>query len=284
MDYANNIRLAAAYDGARRYLVEAIVNKVPNYNSELLLSPYLSLPDNSQLPVSLEELYQRVLESAQNANMKSAVIGHSIGGVGKLESVLHSFNPRKVLDFYGHDTDSLLADIKDTLKPTGQILTEPLSIWPRYCHTILSAARFFIQFESGKDFYNWANSFYGDKRFIAALPLIMAEEIYGIGYSLACDFLKELGFINYGKPDVHICQIFSGLGLCHKTASPYEIQKIIVQMAEIKGVSPYNVDKVFWLIGSGDFYMHRDIGNNGKNGRMKKDFVEKMTNGSLDVS
>ncbi|MHC1761326.1 MAG: hypothetical protein AB9917_17800 [Negativicutes bacterium] len=109
--------------------------------------------------------------------------------------------------------------------------------------------------------------------------MIMAEEIYGIGYSLACDFLKELGFINYGKPDVHICQIFAGLGLCHKTASPYEIQKIIGQIAEAKGVSPYNVDKLFWLIGSGDFYMHPDIGNDGRIGRMKKEFIVRWTTG-----
>ena len=46
------------------------------------------------------------------------------------------------------------------------------------------------------------------------MPLILAAEIEGIGYTLACDFLKELGFIEYGKPDVHVIEIFVGIGLC----------------------------------------------------------------------
>jgi len=106
--------------------------------------------------------------------------------------------------------------------------------------------------------------------------MILAEEIYGIGYPLACDFLKELGFVNYGKPDVHIINLFEGLGLCHKGASPYEIQKIIVQMAEAKKVSAYNVDKLFWLIGSGKFYDHPEIGNQGSIGRNKERFIAQV--------
>lgn len=131
-----------------------------------------------------------------------------------------------------------------------------------------------MQFSSGEEFYVWANHFYQDKRSIAALPMIMAEEIYGIGYPLACDFLKELGFVNYGKPDVHIINIFTDLGLCVKGSSPYEIQKIIVQIAEAKNVSPYNVDKLFWLIGSGKFYDHPELGNRGNIGRNKDDFIK----------
>ena len=131
-----------------------------------------------------------------------------------------------------------------------------------------------MQFACGKEFYVWANHFYQDKRSIAALPMILAEEIYGIGYPLACDFLKDLGFVNYGKPDVHIIGIFEGLALCHKGASPYEIQKIIVQMAEAKGVSACNVDQLFWLFGSGKLYDHPEIGDQGSIGRNKKLFIQ----------
>lgn len=261
--------LGDAYDKAREFLI----SQIPSENAEYVLEHYLSLPDKSQSPVSVEELYLRLLASAQNANMKAGVIGGSIDGVGKLAAVLFDFNPKKVSDAYGANSDLVLSNIEEKLKPFGKIRKTPKSIWPKYCKTILSAARFFMQFASGREFYDWANHFYQEKRSVAALPMILAEEIYGIGYPLACDFLKELGFVNYGKPDVHIIYIFKGLGLCHQGASPYEIQKIIVRIADEKGVSAYNVDKLFWLIGSGKFYDHPEIGNQGNIGRNKERFI-----------
>lgn len=262
--------LSEAYDKAKEFLV----GQIPSANAATILEHYLSLPDKSQIPVSLNELYQRLLASAQNANMKAGVIGGSIGGVEKLAIVLFDFNPKKVIDAYGINSNLVLSTIEGKLKPAGKIRKTPRSIWPKYCETILSAARFFMQFAGGSEFYAWANHFYQDKRSIAALPMILAEEINGIGYPLACDFLKELGFVNYGKPDVHVIEIFEGLGLCNKGVSPYEIQKTIVQMSEEKCVSAYNVDKLFWLIGSGKFYNHPEIGNQGHIGRNKERFIE----------
>lgn len=108
---------------------------------------------------------------------------------------------------------------------------------------------------------------------MAALPMILAAEIEGIGYPLACDFLKELGFVNYGKPDVQLFDIFVGTGLCEQGASAYHVQKMISQMASEAGVSSYNVDKLFWLIGSGKFYKHPELGNNGRIGWKKNQFI-----------
>lgn len=262
--------LEDVYDKAKEFLI----SQIPSKNSESVLEHYLSQPDKSQSPVTLEELYLSLLVSAQNANMKASVIGGSIGGVERLALVLFDFNPKKVFDAYGANSDLLLSHIEDKLKPFGKIRKKPKSIWPKYSRTILSASQFFMQFASGGEFYDWVNHYYKDKKSIAALPMILAEEIYGIGYPLACDFLKELGFVNYGKPDVHIIDIFEGLGLCRQDASPYEIQKIIVQIAEAKGVSAYNVDKLFWLIGSGKFYDHPEIGKKGKIGRNKERFIK----------
>ncbi|BCO09284.1 hypothetical protein GF1_16600 [Desulfolithobacter dissulfuricans] len=106
--------------------------------------------------------------------------------------------------------------------------------------------------------------------------MILEAEIYGIGFPLACDFLKELGYINYGKPDVHIIEIFEAIGLVEKGASNYQILKAITRIAKNINVSVYNVDKLFWLIGSGYFYNHIQAGNKGKVGRMKEAFIEYM--------
>ena len=59
-----------------------------------LLEHYLQVPDTQILPTTVEEIYKRLLESAQNANMKSGVIGGAIGGVENLGTVLPLPFPR----------------------------------------------------------------------------------------------------------------------------------------------------------------------------------------------
>jgi len=86
------------------------------------------------------------------------------------------------------------------------------------------------------------------------LPMLLSKEIRGFGFALACDFLKELGYRDYPKPDVYLIKIFYGLGLA-KSTEPYEVYKSIIEMAEAVGEDAYTVDKIFWLIGSGKFYL-----------------------------
>lgn len=258
------------YADAKRFLLK----KIPSPQRKEILDSYLELPDSSTDPVEMPVLFERLLSSAQNANMKTGVIGDSIGGVENLGKILFNFNPEKTLKKYKGSPETVLKDIETRLRPRGKIRKEPNSIWPRYCKTILSAASFFSQFHDGKEFYQWANLLYGNKKAMPALPMIIAAEIEGIGYPLACDFLKELGFVEYGKPDVHVIDIFLGIGLCAKNPSHYQVQKIITRIAESANVSPYNVDKLFWLIGSGKFYRHHDLGKAGKIGSLKQDYID----------
>lgn len=251
-----------------------LIRELDRPEAKEIIESYLLMPDGSGTQVSLKEIFQRLLSSAQNANMKASVVGNSIGGVKNLGKALFGFNPKKVAQFYANNPDDLLKDIVEKLNPSGQIRTTKKSIWPKYCNTILSAANFFAQFKNGEDFYTWANHFYKNERSMAALPLVLAAEIDGIGYPLACDFLKDLGFVNYGKPDVHIIKIFSGIGLCSEKSSPYQVQKVIAQIAKSAKVSSYDVDKLFWLIGSGKFYKHPDIGIKRKSDQ----FIAEFTN------
>jgi hypothetical protein len=257
------------YSTAKNFLIK----QIPSADAKNILESYLLLPDKSNEPVSLDELFRRLLDSAQNANMKASVVGGSIDGIDNLGKALFGFDPVKVKAKYYGDPDRLLEDIVKILRPRGQIRRGPRCIWPNYCKTIISSAAFFGEFSCGEDFYEWANHLYRDQRSMAALPMILAAEIEGIGYPLACDFLKELGFVNYGKPDVQLFDIFVGVGLCKQGASAYHVQKIISQIASEAGVSSYNVDKLFWLIGSGKFYNHLELGNNGQIGEKKNQFI-----------
>jgi hypothetical protein len=50
--------------------------------------------------------------------------------------------------------------------------------------------------------------------------------------------------------------------------------KAVARVARYSSVTAYNVDKLFWLIGSGHFYDKPEIGLNRKIGRRKKSFIE----------
>ncbi len=259
----------AAYNLAKGFLLKSSVKGV----TPELVEKYLHL-DKTTRPRTLAGLYQRVLESAQNANMKAGVIGGSIEGVDKLGPVLCDFDPALVLEKYPSGWEGVLDGIVGQLKPRGSVRRTPRSIWPCYCRTILSAAKFWSQFSSADDFYGWADFFDGDERARPALPMLLAQEIEGLGFALACDFLKELGYENFSKPDVHVKDIFWAVGLSPWGTGDYEVFKAVARVARNAGVTPYNVDKVFWLIGSGYFYEDSDLGNGGRTGSRKAEFIE----------
>jgi hypothetical protein len=238
-----------------------------------LIDKYLHL--STPRPDTLAGIYAHMLESAQSANMKAGVVGGSIGGVGSLRPVLCDFEPALVLEKYRSGWEGILDDIVTQLKPRGSVPRTPKSIWPRYCRSVLSGARFLSGFSSANDFYGWVDFFDEDERARPALPLLLAQEIDGFGFALACDFLMGLGYENFSKPDVHLKDIFQGTGLCPWGSTDYEVFKAVARVARNAGVSPYNVDKLFWLIGSGYFYDDPQIGHNGRMGGRKKVFIEK---------
>jgi len=215
----------------------------------------------------LSDLYCRLLESAQNAGMGPNVIGKSVGGLDNLgQKLLCNFDPQAVLKKYDGDWERVLVDITTNLN--SRIRIGSRSLWPRFCKAIISGATFLTQFKTADEFYKWADFFDRDNRARSALPMLLAYEIDGIGFALACDFLKEIGYVNFGKPDVHLKKIFNALELCVKT-DDYHVFKSIVRMAQNCNVEPFKIDKLFWRIGSGKFQV------NGKDiGRRRDDFIK----------
>ncbi len=236
-------------------------------------------------PNDLKLIYKRLCESAQNKQMSTKVIGGSINGFDNLGKVLKEFDPHKFSSRYAQGEDEkLLENIIKILNPKGQIRRTSRSIWPLYCKTVIDAAHFLKRFDTAADFYNWTDFFSKDSRAKPALPLMISYEISGIGFPLACDFLKELGFSEYGKPDVHLKYIFKELGLIAKTTSAaksdYETLKVIDRIAKENNVTSYAVDKMFWLIGSGSFYLSGlNIGRNRNLfvDQLKKNFSSKYS-------
>ncbi|MBN1483825.1 MAG: hypothetical protein JXA37_03820 [Chloroflexia bacterium] len=202
-------------------------------------------------PATLNEIYKELLKAAQTPNMMPTVISRAIGGLDRLGPFLGGFDPQLVAQKY-QDWPGLLDDIVEQLQPRGKVRRTQRSIWPRFCRTVISGARFLTQFQDARDFLQWVDYFDQDDRVRPALPMMLAREVEGVGFPVACDFLMGLGYPNFGKPDVHLKTIFVGLGLS-ATDDDYDVFKAMLRVARHAGVTPYAVDKAFWLIGSGNF-------------------------------
>lgn len=233
-------------------------------------------PGQNLRATSINRVYWRLLVSAQNANMRASVVGRSIGGVDALEPVLMGFDPTAVLRKYTDGWEQVLDEIVVQLKPRGQIRRTSRSIWPQFCRSILSGAAFLSQFSDAEEFYAWADVFDGDDRLRPALPLLLSCEVRGLGFPLACDFVKELGYLDFAKPDTHIKKILAGLGLQVPNASDYQTFKTVISFARAAGLGPYYVDKLMWLVGSGFFYSDPQIGSGGYVKTRRDAFVESV--------
>jgi hypothetical protein len=249
-----------AYSLALEYLT--VVCKMPRELIERHINP------TSERVKTLNIVYEKLLRSAQSAGMSPRIIGGSIGGVGNLGKVLFGFDPRQVALKYRDGWEPVFEDIKRELQPSGQLRTEAGSKWPLFCRSILSGARFLSRFNTAEDLYRWAETFYESDSTRMSLPLMLSKTIDGFGFALACAFLKDLGYHKYGKPDTHLKTIFVALGLSRSQAD-LDVHDAIVRVAEHAGATPYNVDMLFWLIGSGDFYL-----DNVKIGRHKEKFID----------
>jgi hypothetical protein len=144
------------------------------------------------------------------------------------------------------------------------------SYWVVFCKGVLSGAAFLTSFGSLDSVDAFIMGFQYHDLSIPALPMVMEREIYGMGFALACDFLREAGYRNYGKPDVHVKDILFGLEIVEYRDN-YEVFKALLRMARVSDELPVIVDKVLYLIGSGNIGKP-DI----KIGRQKKVFIEEM--------
>jgi len=200
----------------------------------------------------LTELYRGLLEASQNRQG----MPNAIGDVDDLTDFLHGFSPTKVIETYD-SWDSFFSTLKasDEYTPPGRMERDnPHNYWVQFSKAILSGARFLNRFDDIEEFNDFVESFYSSEYTRYSLPLLLGEEIHGLQFALACDFLKENGYPKFAKPDVHLKDIFIEIGLSDGN-NDFDIFIDIIQFADRIDELPYRVDKLFWLVGSGRFYL-----------------------------
>jgi len=254
-------RYIEVYKCAKDFLGR-IVDNHPQLNREIL-NDHLS---NKSRFNNLSDANRRLIESLSNRNMMPSVINF-LEKEKIMEPMLYDYNPKDITKNYP-SSDELFMKFRMTFEIKN--VESKRNLWRKFSEGIISGSKFLSSFNDESDFDNFVKIFSLNKFTKAALPMLLSDEIDGFGFALACDFLKELGYRDYPKPDVHLIKIFHELGLC-ETSNPYDVYKSIIEMSEIVGDDAYTVDKTFWLISSGRFYLV-DV----EVGRNRDKFIKEM--------
>jgi hypothetical protein len=201
---------------------------------------------------SVEELYYGLLVSAQNRQ----AMPNSIGDITELEGLLYGFDAEEVIDQYQSWEDFFSqVEQSDEVSPPGRFeIDNPYSHWVQFSKSVISAGEFLSGYDGVDDFdERISNIERGDESSRLDVPLLLSDEVHGIGFATACDFLKENGYPEFVKPDVHIRDIFEGAGISKPDTDDIELFDDAIKFADTIDVIPYKVDKLFWIVGSGRF-------------------------------
>lgn len=218
-------------------------------------------------PKCLPGLFQAFLLHAQNRQGMS----NSIGDIENLRALLCDFEPSEVENEYPSWSDLFDRLARGNYQPPGRLdKKNSHSYWVVYCKSIVSIADFLSPYSSIEEFDAFVHGFLTNEHSRLALPLLLKEEIFGFGFALACDFLKETGYPEFVKPDTHIKDISWHLGIS-SADSNFGVFKDLEAYCRRVDVLPYEVDKLFWLVGSGRFYLY-DIKVNAS----KWEFIESV--------
>ncbi len=195
---------------------------------------------------SLKDVFIQLIASAQNYQSMPNIIKFN-DRKEEIGKILNDFDYMTVAQY---DTEVLYEQLWETFKFKNRESSH--NSWRKWSNAVIDSAKFISVFKDIDDFRNFVGRFSYNLHTRIALPLYISTKIKGIGFALACDALKELGFTDYPKPDVHIIEICTELGL--SSEDPISAFEAIVKIAEDNNTTPYKVDKILWLICSGFFY------------------------------
>lgn len=210
---------------------------------------------------NLRDVFIVFVQSAQEYQRMPKVI-QFVERRGEIEKILQGFDYKAVSKM---DEMELYNRFRERFKVTSK--DSKMNSWYKWSCAVVDSAKFVNGFKDLADFNAFVKRFDYNSDTRMALPLLISTKIRGVGFALACNALKELGYLDYPKPDVHMMDICEELELSSR--SPYEVFEAIVKMAADNNVTPYEVDKVLWLISSGRYY-HDGVTDKPR----KEEFIE----------
>ncbi len=217
----------------------------------------------------IQNYYCRLASSLQNSgNMQNSIKfndekSHSYEIIKK---TLFDFDAKKVLAEYNTSDEIYEKLKKNGIRDNAKDLSKNTN-WKKYAKGLFEGADFLLN-QNGEEkiqeliALNSSTTF--NQEWLERINEI--TKIHGLGFALTCDWLKECGCTWLAKPDTHINTVYNVLNGKEEKATVKEkevIEYMFNWAKEIKNstdnsMTPYKLDKIIWLICTGNFYLHKD--------------------------
>lgn len=205
-----------------------------------------------------------------------------------LNEKLCDFNPIKLLEAYkGEDRVAVLVNTLRYNEETGEGLIWSIEkskkhkdlMMTRYCNILLTSAEYLKNFNDREEVIKDLYDHYVRTDYKSLIKYFIDKTAYG--QTLACDCLKEMDkkFSFLCKPDIHIIDTMNAVyGKIAKNTYDYieEMRCLVEQINAVNSkelITVYRLDKMIWLVCSGNFYLD-------KSENVKKIYVDKIKNGT----
>lgn len=145
--------------------------------------------------------------------------------------------------------------------------------WFKVLRCISGGISYFRQFDMSIEKF-MAHVSKGLESYDGILDLLRGyQRVPEIGPALAANFFADLGFREFCKPDTHVCDVINGMH--GRKYSDLDVFHHMQKLARESGVPPRMLDKVFYLAGSGRFYLI-DRTLQGKSMERKEDLIRQL--------
>ena len=257
--------LAELIATARKMLADQ--NGLENLEKEL--AHYLNVRD--EYPTA-RPIFKQLLGSLRNKSMMARVIGE----IEPMRDAFFGFDHSKVLCDGG--CRPLLGRLKETVDRAKDVsMTNPKSLWRQFAEGAFDCANFMGTMFAGPDspagdFHKLIDSHCQSPESAWQFANSIQWAIDGLGPALCCDFLKEIGSVQYSKPDTHVTDFLKGCRLIpQKKCDPYLAFLQMWRISDATASKPVIIDKIVWILGSG-----RWTGEESPKGVCMKQFLVKV--------
>jgi len=230
-------------------------DQVGDKKTDGILSMMLQLTAKYQ---TLLKIYERFCISAQNRWRYPQVIGW-IEEQPDMQAALNHFD----IELNRGWSQERFYHVLTTNTKRGRTanLSSSRNLWKQFAGSLADITGFLAPYAdssgSAKRFRQFVTDRALTKECAWELAAEVSNSIRGMGATLVCDTLKEIGFTQYSKPDLHIKRLFTQLGYS-RSDDDRDVFYALWDFSTEVGVCPSQADKIFWLIGSGNYYMFKE--------------------------
>lgn len=176
-----------------------------------------------------------------------------------IKKVLFDFDTKKSAATYSDWESIYNSMLASSIKDNGS-KEKKESNWEKYCHGLYDGLQFLTAGNGDRIIKDLVSvSELTDKELNDIYAI--SNQIHGLGFALTCDWLKECGCTWLAKPDVHINAVVKYLKADVKLKDE-DVLKLMFSWAETLnssgediGATAYKIDKIIWLLCTGEFYL-----------------------------